>query len=476
MDNITHKKRSASQRAIFSCPVRFHNGFPVCDGVNLTEWDLFGFDSQEQFEEAVEEEQRAAIEAAEAAALAADDAAPLVNTEIHDVFLQKEKNNKDIRDRFKLMEYIKEVLRPYLKKNSSILKCYRVPCADAVKFSQGVGDDGKECAKIEGVSHDHNVHVCPSCALKISMGRAFEIDDIIRKARAEGFECYFLTITMEHHRWDDLRVLLKDMQKASEKFWRNSAVRKLWAENFNYRITALEIMFGFEDIEGNGGNGAHPHKHILIIGRKGVDLATVQEKFEKAWLKALGGRGKEGGIALKFEVCEEGKDVAEFGKRYLTKEACEISLGGVRKKGHGESFTFFQLARLALEFPYLRQWFEPMMVAYYQATRGKRQLVFSDGLKKAFGVQEKSDDELAEESGEKIQKLAVVSNKDYWAKLLHADIAETRILCRDGDREGLRLYLRSKGVLPFDSVEQMQDFLNGCILQPKGEKDDVCAS
>ena len=475
MDNITHKKSSASPRSIFSCPVRFHKGFPVCDGVNLTEWQLFGFDCQEDFEAAVEEEQRAAFEAAEAAALAADDAAVLVNTEKHEPKRTKAAENEDIRQRFKLMEYIKEVLRPYLQKNSSILKCYRVPCSDAVKFSQGVGDDGKECAKVEGVSHDHNVHVCPSCALKISMGRAIEIDDIIRKARSEGFECYFLTITMEHHRWDDLRVLLKDMQKASEKFWRNGTIRRIWKENFNYRITALEIMFGFEDIEGNGGNGAHPHKHILIIGKKGVDIAYVQEQFEKAWLKALGGKGKEG-VALKLELCEEGKDVAEFGKRYLTKEACEISLGSVRKKGHGESFTFFQLARLSMTFPYLRQWLEPMMVAYYQATKGKRQLVFSDGLKKRFGVQDKTDDELAEESGEKIKKLAVVSNKDYWAKLLHSDIAETRILCRDGDREGLRLYLRSKGILPFDSVEQMQDVLNGCILQPKGESVDECAT
>lgn len=476
MDNITQKKSSASSRSIFSCPVRFKNGFPVCDGVNLTEWQLFGFDSQEAFEAAVEDEKRIAFEAAEEAALAADDAAPLVNTENHDVFLQKEKHDKDIRERFKLMEYIKKVLKPHLRKNSSILKCYRVPCSDAVKFSQGVGMDGKPCAKIEGVSHDHNVHVCPSCALKISLGRAFEIDDIIRNARSEGYECYFLTITMEHHRWEDLRVLLKDMQKASEKFWRNSAVRKIWKENFEHRITALEIMFGFEDAEGNGGNGAHPHKHILIIGKPGADLATIQEKFEKAWLKALGGRGKEG-VALKFEVCEEGRDVAEFGKRYLTKEAMEISLGGVKKKGHGESFTFFQLARLALEFPYLRQWFEPMMVAYYQATKGKRQLVFSDGLKKRFGVAETTDDELAEDGGEKIQKLAVVSNKDYWAKLTHGDVAETRILCRDGDREGLRLYLRSRGALPFDSVEEMQDVLTRCIMQlEEEEKEDVCAT
>ena len=481
MDNITHKKSSSSADRDFSAAfsLRFHKGSPVIP-FGWEPWDLFGI-SQEEFEEREEEEERAMEAEAQAEAEAAQ-AADLENSENYERTIDNEelKMEKAVRERFALMEYLKDVMRPCLPPNSSILKCYKVPCSTSVRYFQGLDDRDNKVAKVEGLCHDHSVHFCPMCSFKIAIGRALQIATITDRATAEGFGLYHMILTMRHSKYDSLELLMDEMEEAKKHFWRNGSVRDLYKENFEYRIDTLEIMFGFDDENGEGGNGIHIHYHITLIGSPNLDCSKLQPKFEKHWIKSLGGKGKAGGVALKLKPWES-KELAH----YLTKlptASFEMAMGAHTKHYNdkseneedkkGEHFGFFYVAKIAMKYKGLRPLLEPLIRAYYSITKGKNFIRFSRGLLERFGVKDKTDDELAEDGGRVFQKLVVVSNMDY-KKLTHADIAESRILARRGDKLALWAFFEELGITCHESESELIEEWNGCQMQPKGENEET---
>jgi len=429
--------------------VQWVNGVPLLP-LDMEDWQFFGFESEADFEEA----QRKEIEDMEAAAEAAAEAAQAASLEITEDYeptlkyqvLRRLKHvansytrHKEIRQRYKLMEYVKDVLHRFhvLPYNSPIWKCCVVPVGNFVKMEHATFD-GMGHAKIEGIAHDHNTWVCPVCSLKIAVKRAGELRTLAYKAKKRDLELYHLTITMGHEEWEHLAPMLKEMDYCRGRFWRNGTIRRIMKQYFKgRRVSVLEIMRGMDDLS----NGWHPHLHILLIGEKGIDIEAIEKTMSDAWidcLESIGRKGREG-IALKIKPCEDIED-------YLTKIPCEIALGNVTKHGHGVHMSFFQMVNYALGFPALREEIEPLIVEYYQATRYRKQLEWSRGLKDEFEIKEKSDEELCEETGLTLAVLAMTDNRN-WRKLsTHANVAETRVYLDKNDGAGLHSFLDGLGV------------------------------
>lgn len=466
MDNFTQKKSLSSVGRDFSeaFSLRFHYGSPVLP-FDMEPWDLFGKTEEEFYQD--EDAARAAAEDAERLLLEnTENYEP--EAEAEELTTKKEENAT--RERFSLMEYLKDVMRPCLPPRSPILKCYKVPCSTAVTYSQGLDERGKKIAKVEGVSHDHSVHFCAMCSFKIAIGRALQIATITDRALEQGKGLYHMVLTMRHSKYDPIEQLMDEMKEAKKFFWRSRAVRELYDQYFEDRIDTLEMMFGFDDANGEGGNGLHEHYHITLIGAPGVDCSELQPKLEKLWIKALGGKGKEGGVALKLKPWET-KDLAH----YLTKlptASFEMALGAHTKhrdetdqkeeKQKGEHFGFFAVARIAMKYKGLRPLLEPLIRAYYFATKGKSLIRFSRGLLAKYGVQDKTDDELAEDGGKVLEQLVVLSNEDY-KKLTHAQIAESRILAKRGDKSALWQFFKELGIFCHENKEELEKEWNGCI-------------
>ena len=71
--------------------------------------------------------------------------------------------------------------------------------------------ESKQGSKFRGLWSCDQVHKCPCCAAKIQARRTEEIKKVIG---AKGRWSIYLTLTLEHHRDDDLKALLKVLPRS----------------------------------------------------------------------------------------------------------------------------------------------------------------------------------------------------------------------------------------------------------------------
>lgn len=241
------------------------------------------------------------------------------------------------------------------------------------------GDTGK--AGFDGLKTCASVWCCPCCSPRISARRKDELDVLLSGARASGLAVVMLTLTARHDRQMKLAPFLDALKGAKRRFRQRREWRGL-KPVFVGSVTATEVT--------HGRNGWHPHFHeIAVLDCPPAAALSLIEGLRAAWLACLHGVGLSGNEAA-FQVQSAqaaGAYVAKFGA------AEELALQG-EKRGRNGSRGVWQLlddardgcARSAAI------WRE-----YALAFRGRRQLVWSPGLKARFGVGETSDDEAAAE-------------------------------------------------------------------------------
>lgn len=371
-------------------------------------------------------------------------------------------SKEEVRLRWKMMAYIKGCLRSVLPWRSTVLNCSTTPIGDVVEIAQTVATDGRQSAKIGPMVHDHNTWVCPLCSFNIAVGRVNELREIVYKAKKRDMECYLMTVTMSHHEWDDLGRMLQDMRDALYKFWGYRMVKDWFKSCFVHRVSAVEITKGF----GSNSNGWHPHVHILLIGYKGVPVEVLQSDYSAEWLKALKSVGREGkeGVALTIEP------VTSI-EKYLTKVPCEIGLCNVTKHGHGAHMTFFQMVAYAVTCgsSEIQAEIAEYVREYYRATKGMHQLQKSRGINEYFGVDEKTDEELAEQDTEKVmQSLLFVKGREMRMCLNHDDYANITLMARVGDASGIIEYLHKHGVFTHwntmeECIQDLNEFIDDAV-------------
>lgn len=253
--------------------------------------------------------------------------------------------------------------------------------------------DESRRASFDGVQRCGSVWHCPVCGKVISARRRDEMNTALSVVRAAGGFPVLMTLTARHGRRNALADLLDRMKRALRRMRQRRDWKAFRAKYSGLTITATEVTHGFR-------NGWHPHFHILVMV-SGVDdepeAVDVVEALRGAWMSAMTAEGLSGNGAA-FDVRGAGAAgdyVAKWGA------AEELAFGDAKEARKGNR-TPLQLLDAATDgdAEARRLWAE-----YAAAFKGRRQLVWSDGLKAACGIGEVEDgeaagDELADEPQE----------------------------------------------------------------------------
>lgn len=332
-----------------------------------------------------------------------------------------------VRRRYRLLSANRRILSAVVKPGHNILGCQSRSIGPVITLHNRPSNaPGVVRTGVSGVVTCQSVWACPVCSSVISAGRAAEIRAAIAAHKQAGGDVYLLTLTMRHSRLDSLGLLLGGYKSAMQRmFASGSTKRYLRSHAVVGRITATEIT--------HGGNGWHPHGHILLFGGRGWDMDIVRERMGQYWLSALNAVGLSGLSEFACDL-QAGNDVRD----YLTKFAAEISSISTIKQGRQGSRTPFEILADASEGDKASVvlWRE-----YYIATRGRHSLAWSRGLKSLMGVSEVSDDSIVEdyEAGDPMLWVLAVD----WRNMLSDD---DRAFIRLSGRDQIVSLLLGRGV------------------------------
>lgn len=308
-------------------------------------------------------------------------------------------------ERFALQSAVRKLLP-----KSRTCRCLR--CRQAHKGSIEVWRSIEHgSAKFVNLQTCASVWICPICAEKISARRSLEVLKAIDHHQALGAQVAFLTLTIPHTRRDDLPTLLAGQTLAIKRFMGSRQSRALFAEiGCIGTIRAWEVTHGRLGLD----NGWHPHFHILLFVRAGFHLAELQTRIYALWANACRLAGLPIPSSRYGVTLEDGSRAAEYVTKGFWGLEKEMTRGHIKKAKKGE--TPFQLLRAYFldEDKQAGALFRAFALAFH----GRRQLVWSKGLKAHFQIEQKTDEELARE-------------RDSISELLGSiDLDQWRVICR----------------------------------------------
>ncbi len=255
--------------------------------------------------------------------------------------------------------------------------------------------------------------VDPVCSAKIGERRRCEVEQGISAARERDWSVLLLTFTFSHGPLDALSGSLRRFMRAHAAMCRSRAYRALMAlYGAVGTIKALECSVGR--------NGWHPHRHVLLIldgPLSALEVVAFEAALFALWSAAAGavglGMDRVHGLRVQSTWGAVGDYVAKWGiAAELTKP----------KMGRGAHLSPFQLLALAADTGEAAA--VSLFREYAEVFKGRRQLVWSDGLRGLLGVApEKSDAEVAAQESSVAVLLANL-DLDHWRAVIHFDRSE----------------------------------------------------
>jgi hypothetical protein len=263
-------------------------------------------------------------------------------------------------------------------------------------------------AHYKGLQTCGSIWLCPICASKIEERRRGEIVQVFDWAKGENLDSSLITNTFSHGQGDDLHDLFKRQARALKTYRTSRAyVREMARIGYVAMVRSLEIT--------HGKNGFHPHTHEVQFHREKLtpsDAQQLREVLVQAWLPAC----KKAGL-FKSE-----DDEFSFYRRAIDVRANFTSGDYLAKQDDSKSWTpAHELAKSSSKLG-RRSGAHPFVLAtrgnpgdselfleYVKATKGKRKLLFSPGLKAKAGLQDVSDQEIAAADVEAARLIANLS-------------------------------------------------------------------
>lgn len=304
-------------------------------------------------------------------------------------------------------------------------------------------------AHFTGVATCGSVWACPVCCALIQQRRRAELTQLIEWAYAQGYKPCMVTFTFPHTSFDTLAGLQGALADAFKRL-RSGNVWTLFKKRcgFGGLVRSLEVT--------HGANGWHPHTHELWLVKplSPSERADFLADLKARWRKVCQASGlldagdKIKGFHFDLHSVDVRFDVSD--SDYLAKQDQSRAWGADREIATSSSKSGRAKGVHPHEFLIRRapgdrsRYFE-----YLDAMKGKSQLFWSHGLKDAVGIQEVSDEVVAQEAREDAFDLGKVSAAEWDVvrkKRKHApllDAAET------GDWGQVRLFLRSLGCDPY---------------------------
>lgn len=330
---------------------------------------------------------------------------------------------------------LQSISRRLLPKEA-VAKCnhHMIPIQSQVLIHENQQKDGNR-RFYSGLQICGSVWACPICAAKVTERRRQELEKAIREAKEKGLHIYFATYTFSHHKKESLEDNLSRFKDA-----RHAVKSGRWAKEHKEKYGIVGSIEVLEVTYGHNSNGWHPHTHELIFTEKEVNLADFERDIRLKWKAEAAKHGltmNDHGFVLAKTEGAIADYIAKFGKEpydsnHVWGPEAELTKGHL-KKGRGpeedEHLTPFGILN-AIDNGH--EELEPVFQEYALAFKGRQQLRWSPGLKKRLQVEEKSDEELAQEKQENatailsIERPAwkIVRGNDYKAELLELENPE----------------------------------------------------
>jgi len=310
-----------------------------------------------------------------------------------------------------------------------------------------------------------SVWACPVCASKIQERRRGEIEQAIEWGNKNGMKPVMVTFTFPHTAFDKLKDMLNRQKEAFSKLRCGRPWRRLKDKiGYHALIRSLEVT--------HGDNGWHPHTHELWFTTSPDELSMAKEELIDLWQSAC----QKSGL-----LSDDPKQISAFRKHsvdirqtdnvaseYMAKQddsrkwgiADEVAKGNTkvgRKSGvHPHHF----LVRKA-------SGDEKLYLEYIDGMKGRSQIFWSKGLKNEVGVNDISDEELAEQQEDPSVLLGLLTYED-WKYVRKNDRANLLEEAEKGGWAGVMNFVeslkrRSKTNSWIDELDEDQKYLYGLI-------------
>jgi len=211
-------------------------------------------------------------------------------------------------------------------------------------------------------------------------------------AENEGHTVLLLTFTARHKITDNLSKLLAGIGKAKQRFRQSRSFRAL-KDVVVGTVTALEVTYGE--------NGWHPHYHELWILRSASErlvdpMVYIDEVLRDEWLRCLSKERLSGnGAAFDMRDGSFARDYpAKFGDDphdgWGMPEEMTMSKSKSGRRGGRSPMQLLRDSAQGDEEAGM------LWAIFARAFKGKRQLVWSNGLKALAAIGETDDQDIAE--------------------------------------------------------------------------------
>ena len=305
-----------------------------------------------------------------------------------------------------------------------VQKCGRVRVAEHVTIRRGAHG-----AHYSGVMSCGSVWLCPVCASKIAARRNREVTHVLTRHLGEsGGGVAFLTLTVPHDKGDSLAHSFATVNGG----WRKIVAGRAW------KALCQELgVVGFVRTSEctHGGNGWHPHMHVLVFTARPLtdeQLDRLRCHAFGVWSAHVQRNGFRAPLVERSPI--ERVQHAAIGD-YATKFGAALELThGMQKRGRNGSRTPFQiLADFANggDCDDLKLWHE-----WEHGSKGRKQLTWSRGLKARLEVEDLTDEQIAAEDvgGEDV----AVIDADTWALVVRLPHYPVRLLEAAEQPDGAR--------------------------------------
>ena len=258
-----------------------------------------------------------------------------------------------------------------------------------------------------------SVWACPLCCAKIQSRRRPELQQLIAWTYQNDLSPVMVTLTFPHTKFDSLADLISKQADAFRKL-RKGKVWDKFKEYFGYSglVRSLELT--------HGQNGWHPHTHEiwLVRGLKKNEREDFKARILARWIKACAAVGlldmadAKQLHAFHIRSVDVRFDVKE--SDYLAKQDASRTWGVDNEMTQSAT----KVARLQGVHPHeflIRQapGDRDRYIEFVNGMKGARQLYWSSGLKDRVGVEEKSDEGLAEEQTEAAELLGLLTAEQW---------------------------------------------------------------
>lgn len=264
-------------------------------------------------------------------------------------------------------------------------------------------------AHFSGTERCSSIWACPVCSSVIRAERAREIDRAVNAHHDAGGSALFVTLTIRHKKDDRLSQSLDAVLGSWRKLLQGGAwVGTRRSEGMRDRYGVIGYIRSTEVTYGQ--SGWHPHIHAVILLSQDLSNETVQQFGDEVhghWarhVEKVTGRmpTRQHGVDVQ-KVDRGGKVIGQYlsklqdeGKREKWGVSAELARTDVKHGRGAGSVVPFELLDRDHEISESQR--HALWSEYVTATRGRRAITWSRGLKEMYQVSEMTDEDIIEET------------------------------------------------------------------------------